>query len=212
MSLQVIGSGFGRTGTASLKIALEKLGFGPCHHMTEIFGHPEQVATWQAYVAGQPVDWGKFFEDYRSQVDWPGALAWRELAAAYPDAKVIHSVRPEDSWWASFSATIAQLISTYRDNDTLPPHSIAMMGAMETAFANQIFRGPCTDRDVALAAYRKHTEAVRAAIPPGRLLVYDVAEGWEPLCAFLGVAVPEEPFPRTNSTEEFLQRVGGHRS
>ena len=208
MSLAVIGSGFGRTGTASLKRALEMLGFGPCHHMEEVLAHPEQVAYWQAFVAGEPVVWDEVFNGYRSQVDWPGAHVWRELAVAYPKAKVIHSVRPEDAWWTSFSATIGKLFTIYKGLPT-PPHVAAMLDAMEIAVVQQTFRCPPTDREGVLAAYRRRTEQVRAAIPPDRLLVFDVTEGWEPLCAFLDVPVPNGAFPHTNSTEEFWQLVGG---
>ncbi len=204
MSLTVIGSGFGRTGTASLKRALEMLGFGPCHHMEEVMENPEQVPHWQAFVAGDPVDWSKVFDGYRAQVDWPGAHVWRELAAAYPDAKVIHSVRPDDVWWRSFSSTIARMFGEY-ENMPLPDHIKRMMEAMEIAIVRQTFGGDLTDKEGALAAYRRRTEEVRAAIPPERLLVFDVSQGWAPLCAFLGVATPTEPFPRVNSTEEFLQ-------
>jgi hypothetical protein len=204
MSLTVIGSGFGRTGTASLKRALEMLGFGPCHHMEEVMEHPEQVARWQAFVAGEPVDWSEVFKGYRAQVDWPGAHVWRELATAYPSAKVIHSVRPEDAWWKSFSATIGPILLNYKAMP-LPHHVSAMMEAMEIAIVEQTFGGELTNKASALAAYRRRAEEVRAAIPPERLLVFDVAEGWEPLCAFLDVAIPNEPFPRVNSTEEFLQ-------
>lgn len=204
MSLTVIGSGFGRTGTASLKRALEMLGFGPCHHMEEVMEHPEQVPFWQAFVAGEAVDWGEVFKGYRCQVDWPGAHVWRELAATYPDANVIHSVRPEEVWWKSFSATIANLFLNYKEMQ-LPDHVRAMMGAMEVAIVNQTFGGDVTDKANALAAYRRRAGDVRSAIPPERLLVFDVAQGWAPLCEFLDVATPAEPFPRVNSTEEFLQ-------
>ena len=209
MSLAVIGSGFGRTGTASLKLALEMLGFGPCHHMEEVLNHPEQVAHWQAYVAGKPVVWDEVFSGYRSQVDWPGAHVWRELAGEYPKAKLIHSVRPEDAWWASFSATIGKLFTMYKDMP-MPPHVAAMMGAMEIAIMQQTFGCPPTDREGVLAAYRRRTEQVRAAMPSERLLVFDVTEGWGPLCSFLDVPVPNEPFPRKNSTEEFWQLAGGN--
>jgi Sulfotransferase domain len=202
MALAVIGSGFGRTGTASLKRAIETLGFGPCHHMEEVMANPAQVAHWQAFVAGKPVDWGDVFAGYSSQVDWPGAHVWRELAAAYPDAKVIHSERPEDTWWNSFSATIGKMMLTYRDLP-LPPHAVEMMDAMDVAIRRQTFGGRSDDREVALTAYRRRGEDVRAAIPPERLLVFNVVDGWEPLCAFLGVPVPDEPFPRVNSTAEF---------
>jgi Sulfotransferase domain len=204
MSLTIIGSGFGRTGTASLKRALEMLGFGPCHHMEEVMEHPEQVAHWQAFVAGDSVDWSEVFTGYNSQVDWPGAHVWRELAAAYPAAKVIHSVRPQEIWWKSFSSTIGRVFGGYKEM-TLPDHVKAMMEAMEIAIVRDTFGGKLTDKESALAAYRRRTEEVRAAFPPERLLVFDVTQGWEPLCAFLNVATPNEPFPRVNSTEEFLQ-------
>jgi hypothetical protein len=211
LPLDVIGSGFGRTGTASLKRALETLGFGPCHHMEEVMLlHPEQVAHWQAIVAGKPVVWDDVFAGYRSQVDWPGAHVWRELSLAYPNAKVVHSVRQEDGWWTSFSNTIGKLFATYKDApEPPPPHILAMMEAMEIAIVQQTLGGSPTDRERCLAAYRRRTEQVRAALPPERLLVFDVREGWEPLCAFLGVPVPEEPFPRFNSTEEFWQLMDG---
>src|SRR5260370_35399633 len=98
MVLAVIGSGFGRTGTRSLKDALEELGFGPCHHMEEIFEHPDQVPYWQAIATGKTVDWNAAFEGYGAQVDWPGAHVWRQLAAAFPEANVVTRVRPEASW------------------------------------------------------------------------------------------------------------------
>jgi len=208
MALSVIGSGFGRTGTLSLKQALETLGFGPCHHMEEVMTHPEQVAHWQALVAGEPVDWHRVFAGYRAQVDWPGAHVWRELADAFPDAKVIHSVRPEGSWWRSFSSTIGKVLSLYPTMQ-VPPHVKAMTEAAAELIGMRTFGGTWTDRDRALAAYRRRTEEVRAAIPPRRLLVFDVAEGWGPLCAFLGVDVPDQPFPRRNNAEEFWSLVGG---
>ena len=208
MALQVIGSGFGRTGTMSLKRALEQLGFGPCHHMEEVFAHPEQVPHWQAVVAGRAVNWDEVFAGYRSQVDWPGAHAWRELAAAYPQAKVIHTLRPEEQWWKSFSNTIADLLTSPHDMPAAP-HIRAMMGVVAQIVGPQTLGGSLNDREAALMAYRRRTEQVCAAIPPERLLVFDVAEGWEPLCRFLCVPVPEMPFPRANSTEEFWKMVKG---
>lgn len=208
MALSVVGSGFGRTGTLSLKTALETLGFGPCHHMEEVLANPSQVRHWQAVVAGEPVDWNAAFAGYRSQVDWPGAHVWRELAAAFPDAKVIHSVRPEESWWRSFSTTIGKVLRIH-SRMALPPHGTAMMAASVEIIGNRTFGGEWSDREKALAAYRRRTEEVRAAVPAERLLVFDVAEGWDPLCKFLGVAVPNEPFPRRNARDEFWTLVGG---
>jgi hypothetical protein len=208
MSLAVIGPGFGRTGTMSLKHALEQLGFGPCHHMEEVFAHPEQVPHWQAVAAGQPVVWDDVFAGYHSQVDWPGAHPWRELATAYPQSKVILSVRPEASWWTSFSATIGALFDA-PDQVPLPPHLRTILDLAIEMVQVQTFGCPSTDREGVLAAYRRRTEEVCGAIPAERLLVFDVAEGWAPLCRFLDVGVPDAPFPHMNSTEQFWKMVRG---
>jgi hypothetical protein len=209
MALRIIGSGFGRTGTLSLKNALEILDFGPCHHMEEVLQHPEQVPYWEAVAAHKPVSWDAVFAGYRSQVDWPGAHVWRELAAAYPQAKVIHTIRPEEQWWKSFSATIGALLGGYKDSPA-PPHVKAMMDAAHEMLLVQTMGGSA-DREHALAAYRRRTDDVRAAIPPERLLVFNVEEGWDPLCRFLGVPIPAVAFPRLNSTDQFWQLVKGNR-
>ncbi len=208
MGLKVIGSGFGRTGTKSLKEALEQIGLGPCHHMYEVMDNQYQVAHWQDFAAGRTVDWQVAFAGYNAQVDWPGAHVWQELAAAFPDAKVIHSHRAEDVWWASFSRTIAKLMGTFHSME-LPPHVHDMMAACETMIAEGTFQGKIADRDAAIAAYRQRAEDVKAAIPADRLLVFDVAEGWEPLCRFLGVPVPEAPFPHHNLRADFWEALGG---
>jgi len=207
-SLLVIGSGFGRTGTKSLKEALEQLGFGPCHHMHENIERPELVSHWQNVAAGKPVDWKEVFAGYRSQVDWPGAHVWRELSVAFPDAKVIHSVRPEEVWWNSFSKTIGKLGNTYQQMQ-LPPHIRNMTDAAFEMIGRQTFDGKMADRDTALAVYNLRTQQVREAIPPERLLVFDVAEGWEPLCRFLNVPVPNTPFPHLNLRADFWEALGG---
>ena len=208
MALAIIGSGFGRTGTMSVKRALEEIGYGPCHHMEEVFAHPEQVAHWQAIAAGRPVKWDEVFAGYNSQVDWPGAQVWRETAAAYPKAKVIHTMRPEEVWWGSFSTTIGKLMDEYR-NMPLPLHGRDMMDAWMVFAGMKTFGGRHADKDAAIAAYRRRAEEVRAAIAPERLLVFDVADGWEPLCRFLGHKVPKTPFPNTNSNEDFWKLVKG---
>lgn len=208
MSLEVIGSGFGRTGTASLKEALEVLGFDPCHHMYEVMANPPQVAYWQALAAGQSVDWHEAFKGYRAQVDWPGAHVWRELTDVFPDAKVVHSQRPEDSWWRSFSRTIGKLFNTYQQME-LPPHVADMMNATVPMLMRDTFPNGTNDREAALAAYRLRAEQVREAIPADRLLVFDVAQGWEPLCEFLDVPVPDVPFPHHNLRDDFWAKLGG---
>ena len=207
MGLKIIGSGFGRTGPMSLKRALERLAFGPCHHMEELLVHPEQVHHWQQIATGRRMNWEEVFAGYDSQVDRPGAHVWRELVAAYPQAKVIHTVRPEKDWWRSFSETIAALLTSDQQMPQ-PPHVLALM-RVASEMISQAFGGFLTDKELAIAAYRRRTPEVRAAIPPERLLVFDVSEGWQPLCRFLDVAVPATPFPRLNSTEEWWRRVKG---
>jgi len=205
MALSVIGAGFGRTGTASLKLALEQLGFGPCHHMSEVRGTPGLLESWEAAAAGRPVDWNLLFRGFGSTVDWPAATFWRELAGYFTDARVLLSVRPADRWWASFAGTIKILLD---DPAESPDPTIRRLRAMaRRVIAEGSLRGVYDDRAAAIATFERHVAEVTAAIPAERLLVLDVAEGWEPLCRFLGVPVPDTGFPRTNSTDEFWAKI-----
>jgi hypothetical protein len=200
MPLSVIGAGLGRTGTLSLKLALERLGLGPCHHMREVFQHARLLRHWQDAAAGRPIEWEEVFAGYRSTIDWPSTHFWRELAAAYPEAKIILTVRPEAGWWASFSRTIPLLLR--RRTEVSDPHVRGVL-AMATAIVEQTMGGRPNDEATALACYRRRATEVTGEVAPERLLVFDVAEGWAPLCGFLRLPVPDEPFPRTNSLEEF---------
>jgi hypothetical protein len=206
MGLKIIGSGFGRTGTMSTKMALEQLGFGPCHHMVEVMGNPAQPAHWAALAAGEEVDWAQVFSGYTSQVDFPGAAVWHELSIAFPDAKVIHTERPEEEWWASYSQTIGKFFAL-RESLPLPPPVAAIFETMDKLIVKGVFGG--LDRDRSIAAYRRNNEKVRATIPADRLLVFTPAHGWEPLCRFLDVPVPVGDFPRSNAREEFWALFGG---
>ena len=194
MALEVIGSGLGRTGTKSLQTALNMLGFGPCHHMVEVFTHPETVGLWIEAGAGRP-DWDQIFRDYRSAVDYPTAAYWRQLAEHYPD-EVIHTVRDPEAWFESTQATI------FSANRPSPPGKFAEFFASFGGSGEHVH-----DRVGMIAHFRKHTEEVTATLPPERLLVYEVTEGWEPLCRFLGVPVPDAPFPAENSREAFIARA-----
>jgi hypothetical protein len=198
MTLKVIGSGLGRTGTMSLKLALEQLGLGPCHHMIEVFMHPETLPLWVAAGSGK-ADWPAIFAGYQSVVDYPGCNFWRELIDYYPDAKVLHSTRDPQRWFESTQATIFAPGSP-ADN---PPE--AMRPFFETVAGK--FKGRLHDRSFMIDYFNRHTEAVLAAVPKDRLLVFEAAQGWAPLCAFLGVPVPDTPFPRENSRAEFQARV-----
>ncbi len=206
MGLKVIGSGFGRTGTMSTKLALEQLGFGPCHHMVEVMGNPAQPAHWDALAAGEEVDWEEVFAGYNSQVDFPGAAFWHETSIAFPDAKVVHTERPEEEWWASQSKTIGKFFAL-RTTIPLPPPLASIFETMDRLFATPLFGK--LDRDRAIAAYRENNRKVRALIPAERLLVFSPADGWEPLCAFLNVSVPATPFPRSHARDEFWAHFGG---
>ena len=205
MTLEVIGAGVGRTGTMSLKLAVEQLGFGPCHHMEEVIKNPPvQVPLWTAAVQGKP-DWEAAFRGYNSAVDWPTAAFWRELAAAYPRAKVVLTTRSIESWYASFSETIYKLIG---GRDQAPPPMRPLLEMAAGVIAKSGFVDGL-DRDGIVAAFNRHVQAVKENIPADRLLVFEVKEGWTPLCRFLGKPVPAEAFPATNNKEEFWDRIKG---
>ncbi len=206
MTLKVIGAGFGRTGSMSMKQALEQVGFGRCHHMEEVFANPDQIAYWEAATRGDKVDWTKVFANYNSTVDWPSAHFWRELTEFYPDAKVLLTERSSESWWASFSETIGKVLNMA---DQLPdPHLARVTNMAKSLIADNTFGGMMHDRDTAIAAYERHNAEVKEAIPADRLLVFNFAEGWPPLCKFLRCEIPDGDFPRSNSTKEFWQHFG----
>ena len=205
MTIKVFSAGFGRTGTLSLKQALEQLGFGPCHHMEEVIKTgPAQVQLWSAAADGKP-DFKAIFDGYHSAVDWPTAAFWREMAAAYPDAKVILSSRTPESWVKSFSDTILKVLL---DRANWPPHMTDWLNMVTRVVIDRSLGG-VTDPDGLLEVFKAHEAAVKAAIPADRLLVHSAKDGWEPLCAHLGVPVPSTPYPRTNSTEEFFDLMKG---
>ena len=195
MTMQVIGSGFGRTATASLKIALEKLLGLPCYHMSEVLGRAGHVDLWLEAAAGKPV-WDRIFEGYAATVDFPASNYWRELAAFYPDAKVVHSVRDTARWVQSTQETIfSKTMQDFQEG--------TKWGRMAKATIDDHLGGDLHDVDALRVAFEKHTAAVKAAFGPDRLLVFEAKQGWEPLCEFLDVPVPDGPYPYVNSKDEF---------
>ena len=203
MTLRVIGAGLGRTGTNSLRLALNRLGFGPCYHMHElVMNVPVSVPLWLAALNGH-ADWETIYKGYASAVDWPTAGFFRELNAVYPQAKFILTVRSAESWAESFSETIYKpRPGAIRRRQPLSPGSTWRTGSC----SSRAFPSVSTSRVLA-NAFNSHTEAVKAAIPANRLLIFEVKDGWGPLCAFLGVPEPAEPFPRTNSRGDFWDAV-----
>ena len=202
MPLSVIGAGFPRTGTASLKVALEQLGFGKCYHMSEVFPRPDHYPLWADAVDGKPVDWDKIFDGFGATTDAPACLFYKQIADHYPKAKVILSLRDADRWFDSTQSTILSeaIMGRFRD---MPPVLMNMMhkiGWHPEDAENH-------DRAKMIARLNAHNEEVKRTIPAERLLVFEAAQGWEPLCAFLGVPVPDGPFPHVNSTDEFKKML-----
>lgn len=207
MALQVIGSGLGRTGTKSLQTALNMLGVGPSYHMIEVLLNPDSMALWIEAGNGRP-QWDEIFADYHSAVDYPAAAYWRELAAHYPEAKVIHTVRDPDAWFESTQATIFA-------PDGIAAQAIRSGEGPAAAFFASFtgaFRDHLHDRAFLIDYFRRHSEEVEATIPADRLLIYESGQGWEPLCNFLDVPVPAEAYPSENSRAEFIGRAAAMRA
>src|SRR5215207_4995001 len=217
--MRVIGAGFGRTGTTSLKAALEELGFGPSYSLSEVFRNPEHVGFWEAARRGEDVDWEGFLSGYEVAVDWPACSFYEELMQAFPGAPVILTVRDPAPWYESTRSTIYGL-RRLNTGPLLLRAAFALAGPFvpgptgTVRLADRLvwegtFDGRFEDRDYAMEVFERHNEAVLGRVPPERLLVFDVREGWAPLCNFLGVEVPDGPFPRLNEARQMRRRLLG---
>jgi len=217
--MKVIGAGFGRTGTASLKAALEELGFGPCYHMYEVFKHPEYADFWEAAGRGEPVDWDEVLRGYEATVDWPACTFYGELMERHPDAKVLLSVRDSEGWYESTRSTIYEL-TKLSGRSLFSRVGLALLSLVKFGtftirplqIADEIvlqgtFDGEFEDERHAIEVFNRHNEEVRRRVPKERLLVYEVKEGWGPLCEFLGVEEPDKPFPRLNDAAEVRRLI-----
>lgn len=201
MALRVVGAGLPRTGTTSLHTALPRLTGGPCYHMVELGEHPEHLEFWARASDVTADDWREFFADYAAAVDFPAAMYWRELTAAFPDAAVLLSRRDSPhAWWLSMNRTILPNVRKARDGEMeAPPGPFAsMMGRSVSGFAEV-----ADDEQAAISYYERHLAEVRAAVPADRLVEWQPGDGWWPLADMLGVAVPDEPFPHANSADDF---------
>jgi hypothetical protein len=217
--MKVIGAGFGRTGTTSLKDALETLGFGASYRLTEVFKHPEHVAFWEAARRGERVDWEGFFSGYGVAVDWPACTFYGEIMEAFPGAPVILTIRDPDRWYESVRSTIygirtlsagrAPMRLAFALAGLFAPGVTGIARLADEILWEGTFDGRFEDRSYAIETYKRHNAEARRQVPPERLLVYDVKEGWAPLCDFLGVEVPDQPFPHLNDTREMRRRLLG---
>jgi Sulfotransferase domain len=207
--VRVIGAGLGRTGTVSLKIALEKMLGAPCYNMVNLLQHPEHVPVWEQALDGRPVDWESIFGGCGATVDYTAACFFRELATAYPSAIVVLSLRDPDEWWESNSATIFEALQS-PPPDVSDPVERALLPAREfmLRLLHTRLTPDWTDETAAKEAFARHNEAVRAEIPADRLVEWRSSDGWEPVCEALGVAAPDEPFPHAWKRDEFRIRLG----
>ena len=204
MSLRIVGAGLGRTGTNSLKYALEQLLGAPCYHMLEVFQRWDCVATWRDAIDGKPVNWDELFDGYVACVDWPAAAFWREIADRNPESLILLSTRSSaDAWWKSASETIFQINRVVPDDPAL-----ADFIAFPRELLTKKFTEQWLDESEAKRAYELHNARVRDLVPKDRLVEWQAGDGWAPLCAALDVPIPNEPFPHVNTTEEFRSRVG----
>ena len=201
--VQVIGAGFGRTGTVSLKLALETLLGGPCYHMYEFLNRREDAPAWMSGFAGADVDWPELLAGWSAIVDWPGVACVDELATAFPDAKILLSTRDPDSWWRSADRTILEVV---RD---------AEPGSLGAGFMAAMFERSgvdAADPEASTSAYLEHNDRIRSTFGPSRLIEWQPGDGWPPICDGLGIDPPDEPYPHANSSGDFadeMERVRG---
>lgn len=205
--MKVIGSGFGRTGTLSLKMALEQLGFGPCYHMEEVLKRPKHIQVWHDVSYSKPVNWQSLFQGFQSTVDFPASVCYQKLMAAFPEAKVIHTVRDPERWHNSTSETIYQASSIFpRWLQKVVKPIGRVIEMQERLIWQNLLEGSFENRERAIEIFQQHTEEVKRLVPADRLLIFSVKEGWEPLCRFLDVPVPDTPFPHVNDRETMIKR------
>jgi hypothetical protein len=194
MALKIIGAGLGRTGTASLKIAIERLGIGRCYHMREVLANPEHIGFWVDVAEGR-ANFDRIFSDFSATVDFPACVYWRDLIDYYPEAKVILSTRDAENWFRSTQETF--LGPRWWEYILSGP-----FGSMCEATIGKFFDGQIHDHDHLIEFFNRHVETVKAVVPPERLLIFQAKQGWQPLCKFLGLTMPNDPFPHANREQE----------
>tara|TARA_B100001123_G_scaffold207754_1_gene235323 strand:- start:53 stop:754 length:702 start_codon:yes stop_codon:yes gene_type:complete len=208
MSLKIIGAGFGRTGTLSLKVALEQLGYGPCHHMKEVMLNNDQAEWFSQASKGVEVDWHEVFNKYSSAVDWPAAAYYQELADSFPDAKIVLGVRDPDAWYESVENTIFRVIPNFpKWVRFIFPRSDKVFNMIEKTIWQGEFSGQFEDKGTAIQVFNERIETIKKMFPPERLLIHTSKDGWEPLCEFLDVEIPETPYPWVNDSAKIKRAI-----
>lgn len=202
MTLKIVGAGFGRTGTLSMKFALEELGFSACYHMIEVRKNPSHPKLWSEAKNKGNTDWSALFEGYQASVDWPSCNFWREQAKAFPDSKILLTLRDPSAWYESIMNTIYPSSKKFTESKEKKEREFGHW-AMEMIW-EWVFQDKMDDRSYVIGKFEKHNEQVIKEVPAERLLVFETGEGWEKLCDFLEVPVPANIFPKVNTTEQFL--------
>ena len=208
MALKVIGSGLGRTGTLSLKTALEHLGFNPCHHMKEVGIDPKQIDWFLRASKGEKVNWKLVFDKFEAAVDWPAAAYYKELSEEFPDAKIVMGIRDPEAWYQSVSETIYTVAPNVPGwlKFFVPPAKKWVQMVEQTIWANEL-EGRFEDKTFAIEFFNRRIAEVKQNIPADRLLVHQPQDGWEPLCKFLDLPVPATTYPWVNEGKEIKRAV-----
>jgi hypothetical protein len=214
--MKMIGVGFGRTGTMSLKAALEELGAGPCFHMIDLItgeNKERDLEHWVRVADGEPVDWTEVFEGWEATVDWPAASRWREIVAAFPGVPVLLNVRDFDGFYKSCANTIlavkeaAQAGELAEDANREQP-APELWGVIEKLIWQGDFQGRFKDKEWVREMYWERVETIKREVPADRLVYWELGDGWEPLADALGVEAPHKPFPHLHDTNEFRTEFG----
>jgi hypothetical protein len=214
--MKLIGVGFGRTGTMSLKAAIEELG-SPCFHMIDLImgeNRERDLAYWVRVADGEPVDWSEVFEPWEATIDWPACSRWEQLVDAFPEAPVLLNVRDFDGWYASCANTIlavkqAALAGELPEDANRDGPSPALWGVIDKLIWEGDFQGRFDDRDWVRQMYADRIETIKRTVSSDRLIVWELGkDGWEPIADALGVKAPDKPFPRLHDTNEFRTEFG----
>lgn len=210
--MKLIGAGYGRTGTMSLKAALELIDHGPCFHMIDLVRRPELLPPWERAVAGERIDWAEALDGWGSTIDWPGCSFWEQHHETWPDAPVLLNTRDPESWYRScldsiFAVKEMAKRGELRGNTENAP-AAEVMQMVNGVIWDGTFHGRFLDKAYAFEVFHRHHADVKAKVPADQLLVFEVKQGWQPLCDFLGVPVPDEPFPHLNDTASFREMFG----